>query len=284
MHFFKKSALALALGVGAVSGAQATVVLTFSDTHTSTTPLPGACSGIAWTMDGNFRMCDPGGALGGGAPLHKDSITGGETWTFNDAGTMTGVTGTPGNPGTTPAGTASFPGSAAPLPGTNPGLQQNAVFFGSPFNFLAPTAGSLAATAYGAGSLLGGAVVTPGTTTFFAPVLEAQWAGTWFPLGSFGGAGITFVMDITPTSASTFDFVLRANECIDGASVAGCTPGGGGEDPGSAGFGGWTAQWFMSGSGVTSGAHSVVPIPAAVWLFGSGLLGLVGVARRKRSS
>ena len=27
---------------------------------------------------------------------------------------------------------------------------------------------------------------------------------------------------------------------------------------------------------------SVVPIPAAVWLFGSGLLGLVGVARRKK--
>jgi len=28
--------------------------------------------------------------------------------------------------------------------------------------------------------------------------------------------------------------------------------------------------------------YGVVPIPAAVWLFGSGLLGLVGVARRKR--
>jgi hypothetical protein len=28
----------------------------------------------------------------------------------------------------------------------------------------------------------------------------------------------------------------------------------------------------------------VIPIPAAVWLFGSGLLGLVGVARRKRTS
>ncbi len=26
---------------------------------------------------------------------------------------------------------------------------------------------------------------------------------------------------------------------------------------------------------------SAVPVPAAVWLFGSGLLGLVGVARRK---
>jgi hypothetical protein len=29
--------------------------------------------------------------------------------------------------------------------------------------------------------------------------------------------------------------------------------------------------------------YSVVPIPAAVWLFGSGLIGLVGVARRKKS-
>ncbi len=27
--------------------------------------------------------------------------------------------------------------------------------------------------------------------------------------------------------------------------------------------------------------NSAVPIPAAAWLFGSGLLGLVGIARRK---
>ena len=30
-------------------------------------------------------------------------------------------------------------------------------------------------------------------------------------------------------------------------------------------------------------AFSVVPVPAAVWLFGSGLIGLIGVARRKKS-
>ena len=30
-----------------------------------------------------------------------------------------------------------------------------------------------------------------------------------------------------------------------------------------------------------NGAVSVVPVPAAVWLFGSGLIGLIGVARRK---
>ena len=29
---------------------------------------------------------------------------------------------------------------------------------------------------------------------------------------------------------------------------------------------------------------AVVPVPAAVWLFGSGLLGLVGIARRKKIS
>ena len=30
-------------------------------------------------------------------------------------------------------------------------------------------------------------------------------------------------------------------------------------------------------------AFSVVPVPAAVWLFGSGLLGLIGIARRKHA-
>ena len=33
---------------------------------------------------------------------------------------------------------------------------------------------------------------------------------------------------------------------------------------------------------VQSGDVSAVPVPAAVWLFGSGLLGLIGVARRRR--
>jgi len=38
------------------------------------------------------------------------------------------------------------------------------------------------------------------------------------------------------------------------------------------GHGGWAVQ---------SGDVGAVPVPAAVWLFGSGLLGLIGVARRK---
>ena len=31
------------------------------------------------------------------------------------------------------------------------------------------------------------------------------------------------------------------------------------------------------------GSNTVVPVPAAVWLFGSGLIGLIGVARRKKA-
>ena len=34
---------------------------------------------------------------------------------------------------------------------------------------------------------------------------------------------------------------------------------------------------------VQSGDVSAVPVPAAVWLFGSGLVGLIGLARRKKA-
>jgi len=55
----------------------------------------------------------------------------------------------------------------------------------------------------------------------------------------------------------------------------------------------WAFQGFAADAGtysyfdptdmITSGI-AVVPVPAAVWLFGSGLLGLVGMARRKKAS
>jgi len=36
--------------------------------------------------------------------------------------------------------------------------------------------------------------------------------------------------------------------------------------------------------GLTGVETSIVPVPAAVWLFGSGLLGLIGIARRKKTA
>jgi hypothetical protein len=284
----KKTLLAAALGLtfnAVTPAAHASLVLTFTDS-TAVAAKPGACSGIAWTAGAEFRMCDPTGTqLGFGAPLQRNAIFGGETYSFNDTNLMTGVTGTPGNVGTTIAGTSSFPGSAAPMANTNPSWQQN-VFFGGPaFNLLAPITGSLASAAYGPGTYVGG-VPTTGTNVpfIFVPVLEAQWGGTWFPLGASSG-GVTFIADIsnvmTVGSTTTFDFHLFANECIDGEMAAGCSAGGGGEDPGNVGFSGWTFQWHQQGSGVYT---APVPIPAAVWLFGSGLLGLVSLARRKKAT
>lgn len=43
---------------------------------------------------------------------------------------------------------------------------------------------------------------------------------------------------------------------------------------------GVTSAWFAGGDG-NEPPSSVVPVPAAVWLFGSGLIGMIGVARRK---
>jgi len=40
----------------------------------------------------------------------------------------------------------------------------------------------------------------------------------------------------------------------------------------------------MLGSYTVVSSFSAVPIPAAVWLFGSGLLGLAGIARRKKAA
>ena len=43
----------------------------------------------------------------------------------------------------------------------------------------------------------------------------------------------------------------------------------------------WNSAWVMDNAVLTKVASAPVPLPAAAWLFGSGLLGLAGVARRK---
>ena len=225
-------ALALAFGLSAMN-TQAAVTLTFSD-GTASAAAAGACSAIGWTAGAEFRIC---GATGTNVSNgNKNAFNGGETYTFNDAGQMTAVSGTPLNPG-------ASSGGAAPTAGTNPTMQQDAVFFpgpdASPFTFLAPTTTSLAGAAYGPGLFLGGAPVNGTTTLMHFNVLELQWGPSHFPLGSGGlGTGIDFTGTISGASTvgnvTTFTFDLFANELIDNS-----------EDPSACCFTGYTTQCFF---------------------------------------
>jgi len=48
-------------------------------------------------------------------------------------------------------------------------------------------------------------------------------------------------------------------------------------------FPGQSPTWNGTGT-ITEGAPAAVPVPAAVWLFGSGLVGLAGIARRRKAA
>ena len=74
------------------------------------------------------------------------------------------------------------------------------------------------------------------------------WSGSWLSLGSMNG----FTGDM--------HFALNANTA--GGSVL-------------------DVRW--DNVSITADMISSVPVPAALWLFGSGLIGLVGIARRKKA-
>lgn len=113
--------------------------------------------------------------------------------------------------------------------------------------------------------------------------IEMQWGNTFFPLGKADagnecntdgqGCGIRFEGDIVPLGGSAFDFTLFGEHRI---TFWESTEGGTTAIP--SGFEGMTMQWAWRG---TYTPESVVPVPAAVWLFGSGLIGLIALARRK---
>jgi len=113
----------------------------------------------------------------------------------------------------------------------------------------------------------------------FWSVLKNNW-GNSTPFDSTGAVG------------GSMYFMLASETCVQGGApffAVACSS----TDPSvyqfygsgglTAGTGNGIGQWTMSQSGVLSysAGVSAVPVPAAAWLFGSGLLGLVGVARRR---
>ena len=290
MLFEKKAvvaAIAVTLGtVGVTGAASAATTLTFIDNATET--LAGATEAgntAKFTAGSEFHVATPGGTKKNDG--NKDIIAGGESWSFADGtGAMTGVSGAGlisansghavGSPGAViTSGIAGFPiGSAA---GTHDILGLGADFLmAGNFTMHAPTTTSAAGLAFGPAVISG---ITPGTAGSFTvhmPVLNVQWANGSYIIGGddgagtacsattgCGGAGVTFMG--TTDGVGNFTLSARATMTANEVTVGGFT--------------GNHVEFALRGSYSTS----AVPVPAAAWLFGSGLMGMVGVARRRRN-
>ncbi|MHB1241078.1 MAG: VPLPA-CTERM sorting domain-containing protein [Gammaproteobacteria bacterium] len=103
----------------------------------------------------------------------------------------------------------------------------------------------------------------------------------------FGTGMSTYTLPLGPTPVATTTW----NTTNIGTVGLGTNPSGtlpliadtiGGSPMQAGPFPNFNANFDISSLTVTSAGTAPVPIPAAAWLFGSGLLGLVGVARRRR--
>ena len=96
-----------------------------------------------------------------------------------------------------------------------------------------------------------------GTTTFDIAAFNANWNGTDFNLQGNQGSS-------TATLTTSDCYGNTCNFSLDWTTLT--------ESP----FGP-TATWHLTGT------VSAVPVPAAIWLLGSGLVGLVGAVRRRKA-
>lgn len=105
-----------------------------------------------------------------------------------------------------------------------------------------------------------------------------HFQATWNPQDMFVTAGVDYWFSVANASGSTWTWATGlpptvGSEQYDAVVSTGVGPNGGPH------FGPWNSI------ADTDFAFRInaVPVPAAVWLFGSGLIGLIGIARRKKS-
>jgi len=129
-----------------------------------------------------------------------------------------------------------------------------------------------------------------GTTTVHVDIMDS-------PTGSILGSSdpLSFTtntiqlghFEFTPTDISAYSSLFISVVRDSGVGAAAFLAGGFGANSyagGEAYSGNVTKPGFQNGSDLWfRTGDSAVPVPAAVWLFGSGLLGLVGMARRKKA-
>jgi len=132
---------------------------------------------------------------------------------------------------------------------------------------------SLTATIDASGALSAGSLSIGGTVASLGFNSGTLLTGTLTAFGfpDAGGDPLEFLFDVTGGDAAA----LYGGGSIPGGIILS-----------DSGFpGSFDSNFDNLVDGVGSGVSDtgVVPLPAAVWLFGSGLLGLVGMARRKKA-
>ncbi len=252
---FTMTQIAAAVVLSATAMSAQAVTLTFANSAGGSYTSGVFASGTgasAFTAGNEFRMISGTNTIGGGG--QKSTMSGDEVWSFDNTSTKwTGVAG-----GALVGGAASSTHCAL---GGCAGIDDGAVFFGPVFGFLASLDGNtigLTPATMNFGSLAGG-IDAGDTFSILMPLLEAHWGDSRFPM-----AAVTFNGVVTDAAGH---FLLTAEHTITAA-----------EDPDSAGFADFTAQWRYEG------VVSAAPVPEAS-TYGMMLagLGLVGFAVRRRN-
>ena len=236
---------------------------------------------ITVAYDGWFTMLNP---------LGTDALVNGDAAGNAMYGRRTAVTGTMAFDTTTGGGSGTmeafsfFGGGVASA--TNISFQSiggNLILGNMGFNWSGsngiPT--SIVLDATGFFTALGGGI---GTSDVITGGVTGATEGFSF---NFGKSSYTLPMGAVPIATTTFNTTDIGTVAL-GSNPSGTLPltdDGIGGSPMKAGpFGDFNANFDMTSLHVISVDTGVVPIPAAVWLFGSGLLGLVGVARRRKKA
>ena len=109
---------------------------------------------------------------------------------------------------------------------------------------------------------------SPNTTGAGAYSATNDQSGLTIPIPTTLGGNAAFILGLFDSNTSTWLGDSGATDVSGGAGTA-------------------FNVSFTTASGQIMGVDMTlaqIPVPAAVWLFGSGLLGLVGIARRKKSA
>ena len=101
--------------------------------------------------------------------------------------------------------------------------------------------------------------------------------GTPFTVNASLGAYADISRGISPPPAPQYYSGDVISDLSSSAGITGFTLFESGKD------GALIPEWSLNSQSGEFGFYSPVPLPATVWLFGSGLLGLVGMTRRKKS-